>query len=297
LGLPYDLTSIMHYNGYTFLNQTYLKQFPTPQTMVTVDPKKSIRDRNTVSFFDLLKLRLLYQCTSGPRQWNEFKNSRCTSMCKCWKNAKGCGKDHNLCQGSLICSNNKCVKNTSNFGMDKLKEHALVKYKHHFRRYNRVNGLVFDIEAKWKNISIRNLFVSLLSEAAKASASYNIEIYTKKGTHVENYDEDEWTKIGEVPVKSLKNINRHEPRVLPLDSPQFIEKKTKRAFYITIDNPEVAHFYAVPGEGFDSQSWLSDGRIDIKEGCILNHKFERVSNCNDNGNSFNLVGGVDYIQL
>jgi len=164
-----------------------------------------------------LKLRLLYQCTTGPRQWSEFKESRCTSKCKCWKGAIGCGKDHNLFQGSLICSNNKCVKNTSEFGIEKPKEKALVKYLHSFRRYYKVNGFVFDIQAK-RNISIQNIFVSLLEEAAEASLSYNIEIYTKQYTHVGNYDEKDWNKIGSVPVASLKNIERYEPRLLPIPS-------------------------------------------------------------------------------
>jgi len=58
----------------------------------------------------------------------------------------------------------------------------------------------------------------------------------------------------------------------------------------------VNHFYSVAGEGFNSQSWLSDSQIDIKEGCILERKLHETKWCN-NGASYNIVGGVDYIEL
>ena len=103
LGIPYDFSSAMQYGPYTFSKGTNLK---------TIVPKSSNKHINTslnkASWYDIIQMRLMYQCTDGPRQFSDYNKYRCTSNCKCWKNAGGCKGDSSSCKGNLICNNNVC---------------------------------------------------------------------------------------------------------------------------------------------------------------------------------------------
>lgn len=105
LGNGYDYGSVMHYHPYSF----------SKNGKVTITPKQNMQgkqmgQRVQADFQDILDIRLLYQCASGTRSVNQYYTNKCTSDCKCWENFKGCKGNDNACQGSLVCSDDKCVQ-------------------------------------------------------------------------------------------------------------------------------------------------------------------------------------------
>jgi len=105
LGSPYDYASIMHFGATDYgVNDTV--------TMISPQP---IGQLDSPSLGDMVKLRLLYQCHSGPRMYSEYLDSPCTVDCKCWKAASGCNRNDDACQGDLVCSHakNQCVRRQS----------------------------------------------------------------------------------------------------------------------------------------------------------------------------------------
>jgi hypothetical protein len=104
LGTEFDYGSVMLYGKYAFAVDTTIPTI-TPLGPLTGD----IGQRIGASPQDLLKVRLLYQCLTGPRTLAEYDANLCTSDCKCWEGAIGCGGNDDACQGTLVCSDNKCV--------------------------------------------------------------------------------------------------------------------------------------------------------------------------------------------
>jgi len=100
-GSPYDYGSIMQYPDWAF-------SVNGQPTIETLQPGVTIGQRDGPSASDIIQMRLLYQCQSGPRTLNEYNASPCSSDCQCWEGASGCGTDDNACQGDLICMNNTC---------------------------------------------------------------------------------------------------------------------------------------------------------------------------------------------
>lgn len=103
LGSSYDYGSVMHYGRTAFAVNSNID---------TITPKQSgqtLGQRNGPSNLDIIKLRLLYQCTSGTRNFADYQANLCTSDCKCWQGATGCNGNDEACQDSLVCSNNECV--------------------------------------------------------------------------------------------------------------------------------------------------------------------------------------------
>jgi hypothetical protein len=101
LGSPYDYNSIMHYAA----TQLGIDG----QTTIQTKNGEEIGNRDEATVNDIKKLKLLYQCENGPREWNSLEQSPCTSNCRCRNEDIGCGSSNNACQGSLICSDNKCI--------------------------------------------------------------------------------------------------------------------------------------------------------------------------------------------
>eukprot|EP00979_Chaetoceros_neogracilis_P000640 scaffold161_cov206-Chaetoceros_neogracile.AAC.2 len=104
LGAPYDYDSVMHYHATAFGNGKK-----------TIDSRgHDIGQREGISRGDKIQLRLLYQCSTGPRKYSLFKSEKCTADCKCGKNWKGCSTDGDddstVCKGRLQCRDNKCIK-------------------------------------------------------------------------------------------------------------------------------------------------------------------------------------------
>lgn len=104
-GSPYDYPSIMHYFDTDFSNGA-------GPTILAPEP---IGQFDCPSPGDIVKLRLLYQCRSGPRSFIDYVKNPCTSDCKCWKMAYGCNGNHDACQGDLVCDSvkNHCVPPSS----------------------------------------------------------------------------------------------------------------------------------------------------------------------------------------
>ena len=100
LGSPYDYNSLTHYGS----------SVSSKDGNATIGSKgNSIGQRIKMSRQDVLQVRLVYQCETGPRHFDEYKTNRCTKECKCGKNWKGCGSSNLLCKGNLQCMDNVCV--------------------------------------------------------------------------------------------------------------------------------------------------------------------------------------------
>jgi len=105
LGYPYDYKSIMHFTK---------DDFSWPEGSTAMLPKNKTFDADDLgptnptlgaSKGDIIQIRLLYQCQSGPRSYADYVANPCTADCPCWESAMGScrGNDH-ACQGGLICS-------------------------------------------------------------------------------------------------------------------------------------------------------------------------------------------------
>lgn len=104
LGNTYDYGSVMHYRDDAFSSNG--KDTITPLKPLN---GKVLGQRKEADSQDILDIRLLYQCISGPRNLSQYNSNRCTTDCKCWQGESGCKGQSNACQGSLVCKNNQCV--------------------------------------------------------------------------------------------------------------------------------------------------------------------------------------------
>lgn len=109
LGNEYDYGSVMHYPTNAFSKNGQ-------DTIVPIRPleNKIIGQRTEADDQDIIDIRLLYQCISGPRSLSDYNTDHCTDDCKCWKDEIGCNGNNNACQGSLICSINRCIDGNNN---------------------------------------------------------------------------------------------------------------------------------------------------------------------------------------
>jgi hypothetical protein len=102
LGSPYDYRSVMHYKDFYFQRAVGLKTM-LPKGGNTISPADKATD------LDIKKLKLLYQCERGFRNWGDMINNPCTSDCKCREGETGCGSNNDACHGTLVCIANKCA--------------------------------------------------------------------------------------------------------------------------------------------------------------------------------------------
>ena len=119
LGFPYfDYGSLMN-NA----NDDYSKNGKD-----TILSPVSIGQLVRLSAGDVLWVRLLYQCQSGPRVYGDYLAHPCTEDCPCWRDDKSrnsghdkndilevamsCGGNNAACQGNLVCSpqTDRCVR-------------------------------------------------------------------------------------------------------------------------------------------------------------------------------------------
>lgn len=100
LGSKYDYGSVLHYPKDAFSKNG--------RDTITTLNGAYIGQREEADDMDIVQIRLLYQCISGPRTLADYKENMCTTDCPCWKNAVGCTGD-DTCQDGLHCStDNKC---------------------------------------------------------------------------------------------------------------------------------------------------------------------------------------------
>jgi len=105
---PYDYCSIMHYGPFAYaINLANPTIEVKPGQAGCEDFDGPIGQRERPSSTDITQLRQLYQCTSGPRGLSNFFEYQCTSSCKCWEGAFGCGSDED-CLGGYYCVNSVC---------------------------------------------------------------------------------------------------------------------------------------------------------------------------------------------
>ena len=110
LGAPYEYGSVLHYSRNAFAIDG------TNDTVIAKDPTAVLGQREGATVQDLLDIRLLYQCLSGPRDWSAYQDNLCTFDCKCWEGATGCNGNDDWCQGGLACQDNKCVRGSGGGG-------------------------------------------------------------------------------------------------------------------------------------------------------------------------------------
>ncbi len=102
LGAPYDYFSVMHYSAYASSKNGKL-------TIDAGEYNSVIGQRDGISSGDILQLKLMYQCLSGPRYYSAMnKDGLCTNECKCGAGQFGCVTNDNACRGTLICHDNTC---------------------------------------------------------------------------------------------------------------------------------------------------------------------------------------------
>ena len=102
LGTLYDYYSVMHYHAYAASKNGGLTIDAGAYTDI-------IGQRNGISEGDILQLKLIYQCTTGPRTYQAMRNDGlCTNQCQCFAGQVGCVGDDDRCRGSLVCDDNTC---------------------------------------------------------------------------------------------------------------------------------------------------------------------------------------------
>ncbi len=111
LDSEYDYSSLMHYEKYDFAIDASVETIIPLQSGVS-----ALGQREGLTSDDIAKIHLLYQCISGPRNLESYKNDPCTVDCPCWEGATGCNGVDAACRTGLICSNNQCVIGTSTGG-------------------------------------------------------------------------------------------------------------------------------------------------------------------------------------
>lgn len=103
MGAPYDYDSVMHYSSRHFTSNG-------KDTITANESKAEIGQRKGISAGDKLQVRLMYQCSSGPRNYAAYQANKCTEDCKCGAFMRGCkGKGNSVCKGNLQCEGNVCV--------------------------------------------------------------------------------------------------------------------------------------------------------------------------------------------
>jgi len=103
LGSPYDFASIMHYPKNAFSLQPYNSAYDTLVPKINLLPGQVMGQRVGLSEHDVNQLRLLHQCSTGPRSGDIGINELCSPECKCWEFAGECRSDDE-CLGDLVCA-------------------------------------------------------------------------------------------------------------------------------------------------------------------------------------------------
>jgi len=104
LGSPYDYSSIMHYPSTAFSTDNSM------DTIVPITPLQlweTMGQRVQLSESDVHQLRLLYQCTSGPREGGDgiiTMDNLCSDDCPCWEYALGDCSSDSECMDDLVCA-------------------------------------------------------------------------------------------------------------------------------------------------------------------------------------------------
>jgi len=293
LGSPYDYKSVMHYSPYSSA------KVPGTITIKALNGNTIVVSKEA-STTDVVQLRLIYQCQSGPRQLSEYNKNICSSDCKCWDGMKGCKGKNEFCQDDLMCVNDKCSKNknpiknpvpsptqpTVPTKPSKNSNYSLVKYD---KSNEKSGGVMFDIQAKGNAIEITSFQMNL------RKGRWAIDIYTL-WTSSGNFREDQkkWTKIKR--FRGLYGSKGSEMTNLELKKPQKLQKYSRRGFYITTTKkrgykqPFRVHY--ISAKAPDNVEWASDDRVSIKGTSKFNAKF--IASGDPYAKAYGVVGGAEY---
>jgi hypothetical protein len=280
LGSPYDFKSIMHYSPDSF----------SKNGLDTIVPKngKKIIELDYASPQDILQIRLMYQCASGPRTRAAYFKNPCTKNCKCGLNLSGCKGNNNFCKGSLVCSNNKCVKSSGPSPTPPPPPKTLVKYIP-YDSYYAFSGVVFDVQAKSRKIKITNLILSINTQGP-----VSLKIFTKAGSGV-GFEENQgsWTLMKSFTYRG-DGTQHPEPFAVGVFKPVVMAPWTKRSFLVTTTSASKEFFRTRGGTNYGNGNYASDANVIIKQGCGVDYPFDYVW-CNPGSNSYTVQGGVQYV--
>ena len=109
MGLPFDYKSAMMYSPNTFAKHSW------QDTIVSNTNKQIEINEKGASWWDFIKIRLMYQCVAPDgsavsRNFAEYTSQKCNDICKCWKRSAGCNNGgDDVCCGGLSCQRNVCL--------------------------------------------------------------------------------------------------------------------------------------------------------------------------------------------
>ena len=103
LGSPFDFNSIMMYPKNAFSIDPSDSAYDTLVPKRDLLPGEVMGQRAGLSEHDINQLRLLHQCSTGPRSGDIGINELCSPECKCWEYAGECTSDDE-CMGDLVCA-------------------------------------------------------------------------------------------------------------------------------------------------------------------------------------------------
>mmetsp|Transcript_34995 Transcript_34995/g.88163 ORF Transcript_34995/g.88163 Transcript_34995/m.88163 type:complete len:417 (+) Transcript_34995:70-1320(+) len=129
-GTPYDYYSVMHYPKYAFTRNDF-------DTISTIDTRFTdiIGSGEKASDMDIVQSRLMYQCASGPRSYQDYLAQPCTSDCKCAIGMSGCAGNDDACHGDAVCSaSNTCVDGSDQYHRRRLFSPSPNRHALRFRR-------------------------------------------------------------------------------------------------------------------------------------------------------------------
>jgi hypothetical protein len=283
LGTDYDFNSIMHYPSNAWAKN---------DGDLTIVPKygKVIEYRPTATWTDILQIRLMYQCTSGPRYLLDYNTQTCSPDCQCWHNQAGCGNDDSSCNDDLVCQDNKCVHSTADIHLKNLTQ------QHMNGESYLVTGAMFDIQAKDKPIIITNLYYQGINQ------DVHVDVYTKEWTHFKwSENESKWQLIGSAFLQSRQDDKAE--LIFPTDAFNQItlSKWSRRGFYIQTKHcgNNCSNLRVWKGYNYSQSDhpFIENDSAKMLKGCPLRGRFDNgYQLCSDQrgGDSYTFWGGVQY---
>jgi len=282
LGTAYDFESIMHYQAKAWSKNDL-------PTIVPKDSNIQIGKSEKASWPDILQIRLMYQCSSGPRNLQAYEAQLCSADCQCWHNEPGCGNNDSFCNGDMVCNNNICIPSNGNTNLLK----QLVREDMSGSSIL-VPGAMFDIQAKQKPIILTNLYYQGVD-----GNGVEVDIYSKEWTHLKWANSPSmWQYIGSATLSGGSST----AKLLPSNTFQSlkIDPWNSRGFYIQVKNCFDCNRLRVwqgGNYGVKKTPWIEDDNARMIEGCFLQSYFNNnAGRCKDSegGQSFTFWGGFRY---
>jgi hypothetical protein len=241
---------------------------------------------------DILQIRLMYQCKSGPRYLIDYEANKCTPDCQCWHKEPGCGNDNARCTDDMVCSDNVCTEPNKNNSLPSFTSLVMSNAQGQFQF---VSGVMFDIQPKYDPIIIRNLYYQGID------GDVQVDIFTKEWTHFKwSESPNKWTKIGSA---LLEQSASDEPQLFPNGSfdPITVNEWSRTGFYIQAKNcgTDCNKLRVWQGENYavSKKPFVENHSARILTGCALKPYFDNSGqHCKNErgGESMTFWGGIMY---